>query len=111
MSLIAATTYELVKSTTPLIDASALWHIIVVSLAFGAGLALAFGVGLLGFERGGEAKTGGGRAGGFLLTGVCAVLCVAAVAVGVYVMCNPPKSKPLKVVAVGLVSGARAGAP
>jgi uncharacterized membrane protein SpoIIM required for sporulation len=104
---VLAVTYKLIKATTPFIDGTALWHIIVVSLAFGAGLALAFGVALLGFERGEEGKTGGERAGGFLLTGVCAVLCVVAVGVGVYVMCNPPKSKPLKVVPVALVAGNR----
>jgi hypothetical protein len=110
MSLIAATAYKLIKSTTPLIDGTALWHIIVISLAFGAGLALAFGVALLGFEHGEEGKSAGERAGGFLLAGACAVLCVGAVAVGVYVMCNPPKTKPLKVVPVAFVVRHRAPA-
>jgi uncharacterized membrane protein SpoIIM required for sporulation len=110
VGLIAATTYKLIKPTTPFIDGTALWHIIVISLAFGAGLALAFGVALLGFERGEHSKNAGERAGGFLLTGICAVLCVVAVAVGVYVMCNPPKSKPDKVVPVALVDGHRTSA-
>jgi hypothetical protein len=105
MSLIAATAFKLIKPSTPFIDGTALWHIIVISLAFGAGLALVFGVALLGFERGEEGKNSGEKAGGFLLAGACAVLCVAAIAVGIYVMCNPPKSKPDKVVAVGLVAG------
>jgi hypothetical protein len=98
MTPIAATAYKLIKASTPFIDGSALWHIIVISLAAGAGLALIFGIALLGFERGEEAKTSGERTGGYLLTAVGAAVCVAIVAVGVWVMCNPPKSKPLKVV-------------
>jgi uncharacterized membrane protein SpoIIM required for sporulation len=110
MGLIVATTYKLIKPTTPFIDGSALWHIIVISLAFGAGLALVFGVALLGFDRGEHSKNTGERAGGFLLTGVCVVLCAVAVAVGVYVMCNPPKTKPDKVVSVAFVVGLRTSA-
>ena len=110
MDLIAATTYKLVKPTTPFIDGTALWHIILISLAFGAGLALAFGVALFGFQRGEEGKTGAEKAGGFVLAAVCAAGCVVAVGVGVYVMCNPPKSKTNKVVPVAMVAGARPGA-
>jgi uncharacterized membrane protein SpoIIM required for sporulation len=104
---LAATTYKLIKPATPFIDGTALWHIIVISLAFGAGLALVFGVALFGFQRGEQSKSAGERAGGFLLTGVCVVLCAIAVGVGVYVMCNPPKTKPDKVVPVALAVGQR----
>lgn len=100
MPLIAAATYKLIPASTPFIDGTALWHIVVISLAFGAGLALAFGVALLGFEHGEHGTTIGERSAGFLLTATCAVLCVVAVGVGVYVMANPPKTKPLKVVRV-----------
>jgi hypothetical protein len=74
MGLIAATTYKLIPASTPFIDGNALWHIVVISLAFGAGLALAFGVALFGLECGEDGKSAGERTGGFLLTGVCAVL-------------------------------------
>lgn len=110
MGLIAATTYKLIKSATPFIDGTALWHIIVISLAFGAGLALMFGVALLGFERREHSTSTGGRAGGLLLSGVCVVLCGLAVGVGVYVMCNPPKTKPYKVVPAALVAGEQTSA-
>jgi hypothetical protein len=100
MSPFAAVTYKAVPPPVPLIDWTALWHIVVVSLAFGSGLALGFGLLLLGLSRGEDGKRRIEKAGGFLLAGLCGVACVVAIGVGVYVMCNPPKSKPDKVVAV-----------
>jgi len=67
-----------------LINGSALWRIIVASFVGGAGVAIVFGVLLLGLSRG-EAATGPTqRLGGYALSVVCAVFCIAAVVVGVY---------------------------
>jgi hypothetical protein len=82
-----------------LVDWTALWHIVVIALAFGSGLALGFGLLLLGLSRGADGKRGVERAGGYVLAGLCGAACIVAIGVGVYVMCNPPKSKPDKVVA------------
>jgi uncharacterized membrane protein SpoIIM required for sporulation len=107
MSAFAAAMYTLIKAKTPVIDLTALWHIVVVSVAAGCGLALAFGLILLGAKRGEDAKTGVEKTGGYLLAGLAAAFCVSAIAVGVYVMCNPPSTKPLKVVRTAAVTTAR----
>lgn len=94
----STTGYTLVKPTTPLIDGTALWHIVLVSVAAGAGLAIAFGLILLGTEWGQEARSSLGRAGGWLLGLLAAAFCIGAIVVGIHVMVNPAKSKPAKVV-------------
>jgi hypothetical protein len=94
----ATTGYTLIKPTTPLINGTALWHIVLVSVAAGAGLAIAFGLILLGSEWGQEARNSIGKAGGWLLSLLAAAFCIAAIVIGIHVMVNPAKSKPDKVV-------------
>lgn len=80
---------------TDLINGAALWKIIVASLVGGAGVAIAFGLILLGLHR---ARRGGGgdRALGYGLATVCAAFCLAAVVIGVVAMIDKPASKPPK---------------
>jgi hypothetical protein len=106
----STTGYTLIKPTTPLIDGTALWHIVLVSVAAGAGLAIAFGLILLGTEWGQEAKNSLGKAGGWLLGLLAAAFCVAAIVVGIHVMVNPAKSKPYKVVKTSQVVPRRVNA-
>jgi hypothetical protein len=91
----ATTGYTLIKPTTPLINGTALWHIVLVSVAAGA---IAFGLILLGSEWGQEARNSIGKAGGWLLSLLAAAFCIAAIVIGIHVMVNPAKSKPDKVV-------------
>jgi hypothetical protein len=109
MNPIAAVTYKAVPPPVPLVDWTALWHIVVIAVAFGSGLALGFGLLLLGLSRSGDGKRGVEKAGGYVLAGLCGAACIAAIGVGVYAMCNPPKSKPDTVVATtsGYVAGLR----
>jgi hypothetical protein len=97
----STTGYTLVKASTPFIDGNALWHIIVVSAAAGCGLAIAFGLILLGAEHGQSAKNGAEKAGGWLLGLLAAAFCIAAIGVGIYVMVHPAKSTPNTVVKSG----------
>jgi hypothetical protein len=92
------TGYTLIKASTPFINGTALWHIIVVSVAAGAGLAVAFGLILLGLKYGQVGKDSAAKAGGWILGVAAAAFCVGAIVVGIYAMLHPSKSKPLKVV-------------
>ncbi|MBO0767762.1 MAG: hypothetical protein J2O48_03665 [Solirubrobacterales bacterium] len=83
-------------SSTPVIDGNALWHIIVVSAAAGAGLALCFGLILLGVKFFQEGQAGQ-KLSGYALSAVSGVVAVAAIAGGIYMMTNPKSSKPTKV--------------
>jgi hypothetical protein len=96
--------FTLIKASTPFIEGTDLWHIILASVAAGCGLAIAFGLILLGTEYGQTAKDGLGKAAGWLLGLLAAAFCIGAVVIGIYVMANPPKSKPLKVVPSGSAS-------
>ncbi len=90
--------YTLIPAKTQLIQWTPLWHIIVVSVAAGCGLALAFGLILLGIEYFETGKTPALKGGGAVLGVAAAAVCVLGIAAGVYAMCNPQSSKPLKVV-------------
>ena len=100
MGSIAAATYKVITPATPTVDWTALWHIVVVSVAAGCGLALLFGAVLLGWELVEDSKNEGAKISGYVLGAAAAAGCVAIVAVGIYVMANPAKSKPNKVVRV-----------
>jgi hypothetical protein len=78
----------------PIIDWNAMWKICLVVLIAGTGTVVAFGFLLLGLKfanRLGTAGTGGeSRAGGYMLSLLCALICVGIVVVGVYAMVNKP---------------------
>jgi nitrate reductase gamma subunit len=79
---------------TDLINGAALWKIILASLFGGAGVAIAFGLLLLGLRR---ARQGGSdRVLGYGLATLSAAFCVAAVVVGLVAMVDKPASKPPK---------------
>lgn len=72
---------------SPIVVWSAIWKIIVASLAGGAGVAIVFGFVILGTERAQRAGEGGGaRALNYSIALVAAAFCVFAVAVGIYAM-------------------------
>ncbi|GLX98255.1 hypothetical protein [Herbidospora sp. NBRC 101105] len=60
------------------IDADALWRVMVASLVGGVGIAALFSVGLIGLSS--------GRTVGRVAGGVCFVIVIAGVLLGVYVM-------------------------
>ncbi len=106
----STTGYTLIKASTPVIQGHALLDIIIVSVAAGCGLAIAFGLVLLGTEWGQEAKSGVGRLGGWILGLLAAAFCVLAIVLGIHIMINPKGSAPLKVVKTSMVTGYRAPA-
>lgn len=71
---------------TPVIDGSALWKIILVSLVAGAGSAIAFGFALLGLARAQDAENGGVKLLNYTLFAVCALYVLAAIVFGLYAM-------------------------
>ena len=96
---------------SPIIDWNAMWKICMVALAAGAGVVVLFGFLLLGLkfsqgptthdaEREGihsaGPPSGGARVGGFTLSIICGLACVAIIAIGVYAMTKKPSSKPAK---------------
>ncbi len=87
MSLLAA-------ASTPFIDWSALWRIVVASLIGGAGVVFLFGIVLYGLKTANGAKSEGGRIGAYAVSGVCGVICIGIVVVGIYAMAHKPSSKP-----------------
>jgi hypothetical protein len=91
MSLLAAAAST---ASTPLIDWSALWRIALAALIGGAGVVILFGFLLYGIKIANGAKSEGQRIGAYLVSGVCGVICVGLVVVGIYAMAHKPKSKP-----------------
>jgi hypothetical protein len=71
-----------------LIDTSALWKIIAVGFAGGAGVVVAFGFVVLGTSRFAQARHGGvtARGGYALIVLLGAAFCVAAVVLGFWAM-------------------------
>jgi multisubunit Na+/H+ antiporter MnhB subunit len=78
---------------TDLINGAALWKIILASLVAGAGVAIAFGLLLLGLQLKRRRKRGD-RAAGYGIAALSAAFCVAAVAFGLYAVIHKPASKP-----------------
>jgi len=71
----------------PIVVLSALWKIIVASLVGGAGVAILFGLVILGTERAQQAgATGTTRALNWSMAALAGAFCLAAVAIGVYAM-------------------------
>lgn len=84
-----------------IVNLSALWKILVAALAGGAGVAIMFGVLLLGLSRAGKATVPAGKAVNYVLSGLAALFCIAAVVLGIYAMAKKPSSsKPKKSAAV-----------
>jgi bacteriorhodopsin len=75
-----------------LIDWSELWKIVLAALVGGTGVAIMFGLLLLGISRGKTATKSTTRYGLYTLSGLCGVLVVAVMAVGVYAMTQKPSS-------------------
>jgi NADH:ubiquinone oxidoreductase subunit 6 (subunit J) len=76
-----------------LIDTDALGKIILASLLGGVGVVVAFGFLLLGLSKANTAEgRPGEQAGFYLLSVVCGVFCLAAVAVGIYAIAKKPSS-------------------
>jgi hypothetical protein len=68
-----------------MIDLDALWKILLVGLAGGAGVVVAFGFVLLGRSRY-EAADGGVKAGAFTMVVLGGAFCIAALVLGVVAM-------------------------
>jgi NADH:ubiquinone oxidoreductase subunit 6 (subunit J) len=75
------------------INWSALWKIIVAALIGGAGVVVVFGFLLLAVKRAQGAKSEGGKIANYALGGLCGLLCVGAVVVGIVAMADKPASK------------------
>jgi hypothetical protein len=84
----------LAAASTPLINWGALWRIAAAALIGGAGVVILFGFLLFGVKRANEAKTEGQRIGAYAVSGVCGVICIGIVVVGIYAMAHKPSSKP-----------------
>jgi hypothetical protein len=85
---------------TSLVDWSSLGQIVLVSLAGGAGLAIAFGVLLLGLSRAGSARGRASRIGDLALTALAAAFCIGAVVLALYAITKKPSSSTSKKTAV-----------
>jgi NADH:ubiquinone oxidoreductase subunit 6 (subunit J) len=75
-----------------LINWADLWKIVLAALVGGTGVVIVFGLLLLGVSRGKTATRTTTRYGLYTLSGVCGVLVVAVMAVGVYAMTQKPSS-------------------
>jgi len=94
----------------PLVNTTALWKIIVAALAGGAGVAIAFGLLLLGLSRAKATHNPGVRAVNYAMSGLARLFCVAAVVLGIYAMAKKPASaKPAKAKAAALTVPTRGG--
>lgn len=71
---------------SPIVDSSALWKIILAAFAGGAGVAVAFGIMLLGVSRGQATRNGGVRALNYGIAFVAGAFCIAAVVLGIHAM-------------------------
>jgi len=71
------------------VDGDALLQVLWVSFVAGIGLTLAFSLAIASGARAGQARRSGSSAGAaawYVVTGVCGLLCAAAVVLGVLVM-------------------------
>lgn len=78
------------------INWSALGKIVLAALIGGAGVVVVFGFLLLFLKHANAAKSDGGRIANYALGGLCGLICVGAVAVGIYAMAEKPASKAKK---------------
>lgn len=71
---------------SPIVDTSALWKIVLASFAGGAGVAVAFGILLLGVSRGNSSDHGAVRTVGYAVAIVAGAFCILAVVLGIHAM-------------------------
>jgi hypothetical protein len=71
---------------SPIVDTSALWKIILASFAGGAGVAVAFGILLMGVSRGQSTQSGTVRVLNYGVAIVAGLFCIAAVVLGIHAM-------------------------
>jgi len=76
-----------------LVDWSAVEKIFLAALIGGPCVVIVFGILLLGLKRASAARSSEGRVANYALSGVCGVICVAALVVGIYAMAEKPSSK------------------
>jgi hypothetical protein len=77
----------MIALASPIVVWSAIWKILVASLAGGAGVAIVFGFVILGTERAQQAGEGtSGKALNYSIAFISAAFCILAVVVGVYAM-------------------------
>jgi hypothetical protein len=69
-----------------IVDTSALWKIIVASFAGGAGVAIVFGILVLGVSRAQATENGGARALNYGIAVLAGLFCIAAVVLGIHAM-------------------------
>jgi hypothetical protein len=84
-------------ATTTLVNWNDLWRIVVAALVGGFGVAVVFGILLVGLSRGRCATRPTARCGLYAVSAVCGALVVATAAVGVYAMTqkrSSPRAKP-----------------
>jgi hypothetical protein len=65
------------------VDWDAMWRVLVLGLSFGVGAVCLFSLAIVGLD---SEETGVGRLRGRALAVICLVVCVAAVACGIWVM-------------------------
>lgn len=76
---------------SPIVDWSAIWKILLVALAAGAGTVVIFGFLLLGLKFANSTATdgtqsSGSRLGGLSVAVVCGVICLGIIVIGIYAM-------------------------
>ncbi|MBV9817556.1 MAG: hypothetical protein JOZ07_04320 [Solirubrobacterales bacterium] len=71
---------------SPIVDTNALWKIVLASLAAGAGVAIAFGILLIGVSRAQKTTNGGARVLDYGLAVIMGAFCVFAVVAGIHAM-------------------------
>jgi NADH:ubiquinone oxidoreductase subunit 6 (subunit J) len=86
------------------INWSALWKICAAALVGGAGVVVVFGFLLVGVKIANNAKSGGREWAGYALAGVCGLICLAAIVIGIYAMAKKPSSQPAKKTAAALIA-------
>ena len=71
---------------SPIVDTSALWKILVASFAGGAGVAIVFGILVLGVSRAQATENGGARVLNYGIAVLAGLFCIAAVVLGIHAM-------------------------
>lgn len=71
---------------SPIVDTSALWKIVLASFAGGAGVAVAFGILLLGVSRGHSSDHATVRTVGYGVAIIAGAFCILAVVLGIHAM-------------------------